>query len=61
MVTYLIIIVANLLIGGMIGLTGIAGFLLPILYTGFLGMPTAQALALSFFAFLIHSFNSGSS
>ena len=53
MVTYLIIIVANLLIGGMIGLTGIAGFLLPILYTGFLGMPTAQALALSFFALLI--------
>ena len=50
---YTIIIIANLLIGGMIGLTGIAGFLLPILYSGFMGMPTAQALALSFFAFLI--------
>lgn len=53
MLYYLIIIIANLLIGAMIGLTGIAGFLLPILYTGFMGMPTAQALALSFFAFLI--------
>ena len=53
MTYYIIIIIANILIGGMIGLTGIAGFLLPILYSGFMGMPTAQALALSFFAFLI--------
>ena len=53
MTTYLIIIIANILIGGMIGLTGVAGFLLPILYSGFMGMPTAQALVLSFFAFLI--------
>lgn len=53
MVEYLIVILANLLIGGMIGLTGIAGFLLPMLYTGFLGMPAAQGMALSFFAFLI--------
>ena len=35
------------------GLTGIAGFLLPMFYTGFLGMPSVQALALSFAAFLI--------
>lgn len=53
MIEYLIVILANLLIGGMIGLTGIAGFLLPMLYTGFLGMPAAQGMALSFFAFLI--------
>lgn len=53
MLTYLIVIIANLLIGAMIGLTGIAGFLLPILYSGFMGMPAVQALALSFFAFLI--------
>lgn len=53
MLTYLIVIIANLLIGGMIGLTGIAGFLLPMLYSGFMGMPAVQALALSFFAFLI--------
>lgn len=53
MLIYGIIILANLLIGGMIGLTGIAGFLLPMLYSGFMGMPAAQGLALSFFAFLI--------
>ena len=53
MVEYLIIILANLLVGGMIGLTGIAGFLLPMLYSGFMGMPAAQGMALSFFAFLI--------
>ncbi|MFQ7288917.1 MAG: hypothetical protein ACLRPV_08430 [Lacrimispora saccharolytica] len=53
MLTYLIVIIANLLIGGMIGLTGIAGFLLPMLYSGFMGMLAVQALALSFFAFLI--------
>ena len=51
---YLItIVIANVLIGGMIGMTGIAGFLLPMLYSGFLGMPSVQGLALSFFAFLI--------
>ena len=53
MIEYLIIILANLLVGGMIGLTGIAGFLLPMLYSGFMGMPAAQGMALSFFAFLI--------
>lgn len=50
---YLIIIVANLFVGAVVGLTGIAGFLLPMLYSGFLGMSTPQAMALSFFAFLI--------
>ena len=53
MIEYLIIIAANIIIGGMIGLTGIAGFLLPMLYSGFMGMPAAQGMALSFFAFLI--------
>ncbi len=53
MTEYLIIIIANVMIGGMIGLTGIAGFLLPMLYSGFMGMPAAQGMALSFFAFLI--------
>lgn len=53
MMEYLIVILANLLVGGMIGLTGIAGFLLPMLYSGFMGMPAAQGMALSFFAFLI--------
>lgn len=53
MTLYVIIILANLLVGGMISLTGIAGFLLPMLYSGFLGMSASQGLALSFFAFLI--------
>lgn len=47
------ILAANLLVGLCIGFTGIAGFLLPMFYTGFLGMAAAEALALSFSAFLI--------
>lgn len=43
----------NLLVGICIGLTGIAGFLLPMFYTGFMGMPAVEALALSFTAFLV--------
>lgn len=49
----MLILVVNLLVGLCIGFTGIAGFLLPMFYTGFLGMPAAEALALSFAAFLI--------
>lgn len=48
-----LIILLNLVVGVCIGLTGIAGFLLPMFYTGFLGMPATEALALSFAAFLI--------
>ena len=48
-----LILLLNLAVGACIGLTGIAGFLLPMFYTGFLGMPAAEALALSFSAFLI--------
>ncbi len=47
------ILLLNLAVGACIGLTGIAGFLLPMFYTGFLGMPAAESLALSFSAFLI--------
>lgn len=43
----------NLAVGVCIGLTGIAGFLLPMFYTGFFGMGTGEALALSFAAFLV--------
>lgn len=53
MMELLIIGAANLIIGGFIGMTGIAGFLLPLLYAGYMGMHTSEALALSFFAFLI--------
>lgn len=48
----LIIIIANIIVGGLVGLTGIAGFLLPMLYVS-LGYQVREALALSFFAFLI--------
>ncbi|HBA64402.1 MAG TPA: sulfite exporter TauE/SafE family protein [Lachnospiraceae bacterium] len=53
MLELVIIAAANALIGGMIGMTGIAGFLLPLLYAGYLGMHVTEALALSFLAFLI--------
>lgn len=53
MINMCLMILLNLLVGGCIGLTGIAGFLLPMFYTGFLGMPSAEALALSFAAFMI--------
>lgn len=53
MVNMVLMILLNLLVGGCIGLTGIAGFLLPMFYTGFLGMPSSESLALSFSAFLI--------
>lgn len=43
----------NLLVGACVGLTGIAGFLLPMFYTGFLSMPASASLALSFAAFLV--------
>lgn len=50
---FVIICIANMVIGGLIGLCGIAGFLLPMLYTGALGYSVDQALAYSFLAFLV--------
>ena len=44
---------ANMAVGGCIGICGIAGFLLPMLYTGGLGFDVTYALALSFLAFLV--------
>lgn len=52
-VTLLIIGAANLAVGGCIGICGIAGFLLPMLYTGALGFDVTYSLALSFLAFFI--------
>lgn len=49
---YVIVALANIFVGGMIGIAGVAGFLLPILYNGFLGLPLSDSLALSFLAFL---------
>lgn len=53
MAEMIICIIANLLVGGMIGICGIAGFLLPVLYTGLLEMPVPVALSASFLAFLV--------
>lgn len=47
-----IIIIVNFIVGGLVGLTGVAGFLLPMLYVS-LGYNVREALALSFFAFLV--------
>ena len=49
----LIIGIANAGIGWCIGICGIAGFLLPMLYTGALGYDVTTALAMSFLAFFI--------
>lgn len=51
--TLIIIGAANMAVGGCIGICGIAGFLLPMLYTGGLGFDVTYALALSFLAFLV--------
>ena len=50
---WLILLLANFAVGICVGLTGVAGFLLPLVYTGPLMMGTTQALALSFGAFVI--------
>lgn len=44
---------ANLAVGALVGLTGVAGFLLPIVYTGPLGLGVTEGLALSFAAFIV--------
>ena len=48
----LVVILSNLIVGTLIGIAGIAGFLLPIIFSGFLGLPVTDALALSFLSFL---------
>lgn len=53
MLVYIIVALANTVIGALIGLCGVAGFLLPMLYTAALGMPVSQALTLSFLAFFV--------
>lgn len=51
--TFILMLAVNLLVGVCVGLTGIAGFLLPMFYSGFLGYPSTISLALSFSAFLV--------
>lgn len=43
----------NLIVGLLIGWCGVAGFLLPIYFTGYLGLPVQTTLALSFFDFTL--------
>lgn len=44
---------ANLVVGALVGLCGVAGFLLPMFYTAGLGMKVSEGLALSFAAFIV--------
>lgn len=48
-----IVICSNLIIGILLGMSGISGFLLPLIYVGFLGMPVHDSLALSFLSFAV--------
>ncbi|WP_251638696.1 sulfite exporter TauE/SafE family protein [Sporosarcina sp. NCCP-2716] len=48
-----IVLLANLVIGIFLGISGIAGFLLPLIYVGFLHLPVHDSLALSFLAFAV--------
>lgn len=50
---FFIILIANLIIGVLLGLSSIGGFLLPLFYVGFLALPLTESLALSFFSFAI--------
>lgn len=45
--------IVNLIVGLLVGVSGIAGFLLPIFYISVMGLNTAEALALSFSAFIV--------
>ena len=50
----LIVTMANLVVGAFVGLTGVAGFLLPITYTSLLGLDTTDwPLALVLLSFLV--------
>lgn len=51
--TILIIITANLLVGICVGITGVAGFLLPLVYMFLVGMSYEEAMMISFFTFMI--------
>lgn len=53
MFVVLVTFLGNFIVGGLIGICGIAGFLLPMMYAGLLGFPVGQSLALSFLAFFV--------
>lgn len=47
-----IIALANIIVGTLVGISGIAGFLLPIIFVGYLKLNLSTSLALSFISFL---------
>jgi len=51
-----ILIFANLVVGASIGVSGIGGFFLPIVYSSILGIGVRDSLLLSFSAFLVSGF-----
>lgn len=53
MAVFLMTAAANLCVGALVGLCGVAGFLLPMFYTAVLDMSVAESLALSFAAFVL--------
>lgn len=53
MVIGLMTAAANMVVGVLVGLCGVAGFLLPMFYTTVLKMSVSQGLALSFSAFIV--------
>ena len=53
----LIVTMANLVVGAFVGLTGVAGFLLPITYTSLLGLGTTEGLVTTMFAVTIATAN----
>lgn len=53
MVFWLIVIGANLVVGIFVGMAGVSGFLLPIVYTGVLSMGVTAGMTLSFASFIL--------
>lgn len=51
--TIVLVIIVNFLVETCAGMTGVAGFLLPMFYAGFLNMDPVEGLALSFAAFMV--------
>ncbi|NLC25424.1 MAG: sulfite exporter TauE/SafE family protein [Fastidiosipila sp.] len=50
---FVIIILANIVVGVLIGISGIGGFFLPVVYNAVLGFDVRDALLLSFAAFIV--------
>ncbi|MFC6169627.1 sulfite exporter TauE/SafE family protein [Loigolactobacillus jiayinensis] len=49
----ILVFLINLIVGALVGVSGIAGFLLPIFYISVLHLDTSEALAMSFAAFIV--------